>query len=115
MPKRIEFENISDFQATAMIHEENEDFYRDVAERTVKPVIGRLKGVYEKYNKRYPWNHILAVGLKLYSLAKSGVDVDINDARTFNKKFGLPDDVLRDIVQAVQAESRGTRGTRARR
>jgi len=113
MPKRIEFENVSDFQATSMIHEENEDFYRTVANKTVKPVINRLKAVYDKYDRKYPWNHIIAVGLKLYSLARRGVDVDISDARTFNKPFGLPDNVLRDIVQAVQAESGGgTRRTR---
>jgi len=115
MPKRIEFENISDFQATAMIHEENETFYRTVAEKTVKPVISRLKGVYERYEKRYPWNHIIAVGLKLYSLAKEGVDIDLDDARTFNKKFGLPDQVLRDIVKAVQAEAGAGGAGRARR
>lgn len=113
MPRRIEFENVSDPQATAMSHEENEEFYRSWANRTVKPVISRLKMVYDKYDRKYPWNHIIAVGLQLYSLARKGVDIDISDARTFNKPFGLPDNVLRDIVQAVQAESGG--GTRRAR
>lgn len=109
MPKRIEFENVPDFQATAMIHEENEEFYRSVADRTVKPVISRLKEVYARARGRgrvVPWNHIMAVGMKLYHLHKEGYDINITIARELAKKFGtIPDDVLREIVQAVQAET----------
>lgn len=115
MPKQIVFENIDDFRATAMSHEENEDFYRTVAIRTVKPIISRLRTVYDKYNRQVPWNHIIAVGLKLYSLARKGVDIDLTDARVFNKPFGLPENVLRDIVEAVQSEGAQARTVRARR
>lgn len=101
MPRRIEFRDIGDFQATAMIHEENQSFYKQVAETKVVPIINRLKEVYYRHGKRYGWNKIFGIGMALYSLQLRGATVDIEVARRLNAKHGLPDDVLRDIVAAV--------------
>lgn len=105
---RKEIADLDPITDTAINYELSEDYFRSIANSTVKPVIERLKEVYYKYNRKYGWNHIIAIGLKLYGLHKQGYDIDLAMARALNKKFGLPDNVLRDIVNAVEAEKHTT-------
>jgi len=106
-------EDLTPIEDTTINYELHEDYFRSVANSTVKPVLERLSGVYARHGKRYPWNHIVAVGLRLYSLHKSGIDIDINIARAIARKFGTLDDaILRDIVNAIQAEETAGRAGR---
>lgn len=116
MPGRIKEMTVSDlsgFSDTSIVNETKEDFFREIARTTVKPVIERLKVVYDKYNRRYPWNAIIAVGLKVYSFAKKGYDIDYYSlARGMARKWQLPANVVRDIVDAVLAEVKTGGGRR---
>lgn len=103
---RKEIADLDPITDTTINYELSEDYFRDIANSTVKPVIERLKEVYYKHGRKYGWNLIMGLGLKLYGLHKQGYDVDIAVARVFNKKFGLPEAVLRDIVNAIEAEAK---------
>jgi len=103
--RRIEIEDISGFSDTSIINELKEDYFKSVAEATVKPVIERLRAVYLRSNRRYPWNGILAVGLTVYKYARRGYDLDyVAVAKGVAKRWQLPDNVVREIVDAVLAE-----------
>jgi len=118
MPRRLEFENVHDFQATAMTHEENEMFYREVAETTVKPVLKRLREIYDRHGRRVPWNQIVALGMQLYSLVKRGKDVSLTLALELARNYpGLDRRIVEEIWDAVVSTA-GTApagGGRARR
>jgi len=104
---RMEVTDITGFTDTSIVNETKEDFFREVARTTVKPVIERLKAVYLKYGRRYPWNGILAIGLKLYGFARKGYDIDYYRlASSMATKWRIPANVTREIVDAVLAEVR---------
>jgi len=103
--KRKEIEDLEPILDTTINYEIHEDYFRSIANSTVKPVLQRLSDVYSRYERRYPWNHIVAVGLALYHFHKKGYDIDLDLARRVARKFGTLDDrILRDIVSAVQVE-----------
>ena len=105
--EQIVFRNVPFKQATAMVHELNEDYFRNIASSTTKPILARLKAIYEKHNRKYPWNAIVAIGLRIYAHARKGYDLDYNAyAKGLAKPWGLPDAVVSDIVNAVLAEVR---------
>lgn len=116
MPGKVKEMTVSDlsgFSDTSIVNETKEDYFREVADVTVKPVIARLRTVYDKYNRRYPWNAIIAIGMKVYSFARKGYDVDYYAlARGMSRKWQLPANVTRDIVDAVLAEVRRAGGRR---
>jgi len=105
--RRIEFEDVGFRKASAMIYEYSEEYFRDIAKSTTKPILERLKAVYEKHGKRHPWNAFVAIGMKIYSMARRGYDLDYyRVARDMARKWGIPEPVAREIVEAVLAEAR---------
>ena len=105
--EQIVFRNVPFRQATAMVHEMSEDYFRNIASSTTKPILARLKAIYEKHNRKYPWNGIVAVGLKIYSHARKGYDIDyVGYAKAIAQRWGIPENVVKEIVDAVLAEVR---------
>lgn len=104
--KRIEFEDVDAPKAQSMVNKKIREFFVETSKATVRDPIYRLLGVYHKYRARYPWNHIVSVGMRLYSLQRAGIQINIQLARSLNK-FNLPDDVLSDIVSAISGGGQG--------
>ena len=107
--RRIEFENVEIRSAISMVNEYGDSFFREIAIATVKPIIARIRDVYVKHGRRYPWNAFIAIGMKVYSLARKGYDIDYyRMARDMARKWNIPENVAREIVDAVLAETRKT-------
>ena len=105
--EQIVFRNVPFKQATAMVHELNEDYFRNIASSTTKPILARLKAIYEKHNRKYPWNAIVAIGLRIYAHARKGYDLDyVAYAKAIAQRWGIPETVAKEIVDAVLAEVR---------
>ena len=110
---RLELTDLTGFSDVSVINEMKEDYFRNIANTTVKPVLSRLRSVYARYRGRIGWNVIVAIGLQLYSLHKKGYDINVTIARELARKFGrIPDNILREIVNAVQAEQPAGRARR---
>lgn len=92
-------------------NEIEEDYFRDIANRRVKPIIEKLRSAYDKFRGRYNWNHIMGLGLVLYGLVNKGYDIDFTVARALARtRFpDLGDDIIREIVGVVEGYKRGAR------
>ncbi|RLG80411.1 MAG: hypothetical protein DRO40_11260 [Thermoprotei archaeon] len=102
--RRKEIEDLDPILDTTINYEINEDYFRSYANSTVRPVLQRLSDAWAQTGKRVSWNHVVAIGLKLYSLHRQGYPIDVDLARKLGQKFGITDvNILRAIVNAVSS------------
>lgn len=106
--KRVELEDVSFRESVTISAELNENYFREIANRTVAPILQALRGVWEKY-KFVSWNHIVGAGLSVYNLIRKGVTderVLVNVVTEYLRNKGYQrniQQVARDIVRAVLA------------